>query len=190
MAGLTEMRVSGLRTQGQTAVLIRSLQASDQDAVQRLVLEILNVEYDMALSLADLPDLADLYGCYRAHEQAHFWVAECRGRIVGCIGVMPLADADYELRRMYVAADCRGMGLAQRLLAVSLQWCRDHQVGALYLETNTQWQAAQAIYAKHGFEAIAREQLPPTFPIVRIATNFYRLRFRSNPNSPTTSAPA
>lgn len=173
-----------------SATLIRSLTPADQAAVQSLILEILNSEYNMALSLDELPDLVDVHRTYRAASDAHFWVADYRGQILGCIGLMPLGHGDYELRRMYVSADARGMGLAQRLLAVSLQWCRDHGVRDLFLETNSAWQVAQAIYVKHGFTAIGREQLPETFPVVRIATNFYRLRLNGDVAPPLKSSHA
>ncbi|AVP98479.1 GNAT family N-acetyltransferase [Ahniella affigens] len=155
-------------------ILIRTLQDPDHQAVQQLVLDILNIEYQMALSLQDLPDLSDLGTSYQP-PAAQFWVATHHRRVVACIGVMPLGDGDFELRRMYVHQDFRGLGLAQRLLSVSLQWSRDHGVKSLYLETNTQWQAAQYLYGKHGFSRIDRSDLPAKFPVVRIATDFYRL---------------
>jgi GNAT superfamily N-acetyltransferase len=79
---------------------------------------------------------------------------------------------------MYVDPACRGRGIAQRLLGVALAWCAAHGVADLYLETNEQWKAAHHIYGKTGFVPIGREALPAGFPVVRVATGFYRLRVR------------
>jgi predicted N-acetyltransferase YhbS len=35
--------------------------------------------------------------------------------------------------------------------------------------------AAHRFYEKHGFSEIAPAQLPPSFPIMRVDTKFYRL---------------
>lgn len=154
--------------------LIRELERDDNDAVRALVLRILNQEYAMALTLDELPDLVDVHATYRVATGGNFWVACVDGGIAGCIGVWPLADADHELRRMYVDAAHRGQGIAQRLLEVALDWCARHGVRQLWLETNVQWQAARHLYEKHGFVPATRDELPAAFPVVRVATGFYR----------------
>ena len=157
------------------AVGLRELQPEDSLAARELVLRILNHEYRMALTLEELPDLVDVHATYRAPGNGNFWVATRAGAVVGCIGVLPLAGADYELRRMYVDPAARGLGIAQRLLDIALAWCAGRGVADLWLETNAQWKAAHHIYEKRGFVPVAREQLPPAFPVVRVATGFYRL---------------
>lgn len=149
----------------------------EESAVARdLVLRILNEEYRMALTLDELPDLVDIHATYRRKGDGNFWVASIGGAVVGCIGVLPLAGTDFELRRMYVDPASRGRGIAQRLLDVALRWCAANGVADLYLETNEQWTAAHHIYEKTGFVPVAREALPGSFPVVRVATGFYRLR--------------
>jgi N-acetylglutamate synthase-like GNAT family acetyltransferase len=148
-------------------------------AIRALILRILNEEYAMALTLAELPDLVDVYDTYRVSGGGNFWIAEEDGRVIGCIGLMRLDGADFELRRMYVEARARGRGLAQGLLDVLFGWAARHGVEALYLETNEQWHAAHHIYEKNGFVPVTQAELPPGFPIVRVATGFYRLRLPS-----------
>src|SRR5699024_6890918 len=133
-----------------------------------------NHEYAMALTLDELPDLVDIHASYRASGLGNFWVACAGARVVGCIGLLQLEGGDYELRRMYVDRDFRGRGLAQRLLDVALDWAWTSGVDALYLETNEQWTAAHRIYERNGFVPIGRAELPATFPVVRVATGFYR----------------
>lgn len=165
-----------LYPQAATALVFRELEAVDNLPVRDLVMTVLNQEYGMALSLDELPDLADVHASYQREGLGNFWVA-CDGeRIVGCIGLCRLSGADFELRRMYTHAQYRGRGIAKRLLELALDWSRRHGVGCLYLETNEQWKAAHHLYEKHGFTPVAQAELPPQFPVVRVATGFYRLR--------------
>ena len=147
---------------------------ADSVAARELVLDILNREYAMALTLEELPDLVDVHATYRASGAGNFWVARSGGRVVGCIGLLRLEGEDYELRRMYVDPAFRGLGLAQRLLDVLLAWASARGVRALFLETNEQWTAAHRIYERNGFVAVDRAALPASFPVVRVATGFYR----------------
>lgn len=145
-------------------------------AARDLILRILNQEYRMALTLAELPDLVDIHATYRRSGAGNFWVASRDDAVVGCIGVLCLEGSDFELRRMYVDPAHRGLGIAQRLIDVALAWCTMHGVADLYLETNEQWKAAHHIYEKLGFTSVERDSLPTAFPVVRVATGFYRLR--------------
>ena len=155
---------------------LRQATPDDNDAIRDLTLTILNEEYAMALTLAELPDLVDVYATYCSPGRGQFWVAQQAGQVRGCIGLMRLGRRDFELRRMYVQAAARGQGMAQRLLEVALDWSKQNGVGAIFLETNEQWHAAHHIYEKSGFEPITQAQLPPEFPVVRVATGFYRLQ--------------
>lgn len=158
------------------SVDLHELGPEDSVAARDLILRILNREYRMALTLDELPDLIDIHGTYCRSGAGNFWAASGAGSIVGCIGVLHLAGADFELRRMYVDPAWRGQRIAQRLLDIALAWCTARGVANLYLETNEQWKAAHHIYEKQGFIPVDRERLPPAFPVVRVATGFYRLR--------------
>lgn len=145
-------------------------------AIRTLIMNILNEEYTMALRLEELPDLIDVYETYRGNGLGNFWVALAHGRVCGCIGLMHLGRRDFELRRMYVEAAVRGRGLAQRLLDVLFDWSAANGVQSIYLETNHRWHAAHHLYEKNGFTAVGKEDLPREFPVVRVATGFYRLQ--------------
>lgn len=155
-------------------VEFHTLRRSESLVVRELILDVLNDEYGMALTLDELPDLIDAHRTYLESGEGHFWVATLEGRVAGCIGVLRLSGADFELRRMYVRPECRGLGIAQRLLALLLDWSAANGVRCLYLETNALWTAAHHIYEKHGFAPVGRDDLPPEFPVVRVATGFYR----------------
>ena len=76
---------------------------------------------------------------------------------VGCGGIRRVdgADATCELKRMYVAPEARGRGLARSLL----ERLEDEAVGlgytTLWLETGTEQPEAIALYESHGYEPIA-----------------------------------
>lgn len=168
--------MSAARHAHRATIAVREAQPADNVTIRALVMTILNEEYAMGLRLAELPDLVDVHATYRARGLGNFWVAEVDGRPRGCIGLFHLGRRDYELRRMYTQAAARGMGIAQRLLDVALDWAGGHGVEAIYLETNERWHAAHHIYEKAGFTPVPRGALPPEFPVVRVATGFYRLR--------------
>lgn len=153
---------------------LRVLDPAESTAVRDLILHVLNHEYGMALTLDELPDLADVHRSYITSGMGQFWVARVDGQVAGCIGVLRLSGADYEVRRMYVRADYRGLGIAQRLLALLTAWSATSGVRCLYLETNAAWVAAHHIYKKHGFVEVSRSDLPLEFPVVRVATGFFR----------------
>jgi N-acetylglutamate synthase-like GNAT family acetyltransferase len=162
---------------------LRPARPADNGAIRELILTILNDEYAMALTLAELPDLVDVYATYCSAGRGQFWIAQQDGKVRGCIGLMRLGRRDFELRRMYVQAAARGQGMAQRLLEVLLDWSKRNAVDAIYLETNEQWHAAHHLYEKNGFAAIAQSELPPEFPVVRVATGFYRLQVAADTTS-------
>ena len=75
---------------------------------------------------------------------------------VGCAGIRPAPgiEATCELKRMYVAPEARGRGIARSLLehleeeAVALGY------SSLWLETGTEQPEAIALYESHGYEPI------------------------------------
>lgn len=91
-------------------------------------------------------------------DQSHVIFAVVRsadGRAVGC-GAVVLGDGDGELKRMYVTPECRGMGVARRLLerlesAAIARGCRH-----LRLETGPYQPEALGLYARCGYARCGR----------------------------------
>ncbi len=80
-----------------------------------------------------------------------FWVATFEDRIVGAIGYTLKGDF-FELKRLYVAKDCRGTGLANKLADLVYKAAADAGAGAIELWSDTRFIEAHAFYLKHGFE--------------------------------------
>ena len=143
------------------------------DAVCRLILPIQREEFGVPVTLEGQPDLLDIPGFYQA--DGGFWVALEDGAVVGSIGLKRFGDAG-ALRKMFVARDFRGsaFGVGQGLLTELLAFARAEGLGAIWLGTTEAFLAAHRFYEKNGFERVAAEALPPTFPRVAVDNVFYR----------------
>ncbi len=64
-----------------------------------------------------------------------------------------------ELRLMRVAEDVWRQGIGARLTEVAIDWCRDHGVRTLVLNTTTPQKLAIGLYHKLGFREVGRTYL-------------------------------
>ncbi len=93
---------------------------------------------------------------YRPPRSAYF-VWDEAGRVIAGGGIGPLQGGDgatCELRKMYALPEARGRGLGAALLARCLQAAREAGFRRCYLETLTGMDAAQRLYASHGFRPL------------------------------------
>jgi len=144
------------------------------DGVAALIVPIQQAEFEIPITLAEQPDLADIAGFYR-RGSGNFWVAVDNGKVVGSIGLLDIGHGQAALRKMFVAATHRGPAhaVAARLLATLFDWCREHGVRQVFLGTTARFLAAHRFYEKNDFREIAREALPPAFPVMAVDTKFY-----------------
>ena len=69
----------------------------------------------------------------------------------GC-GALKVKDRNIgELKRMWVRADARGLGVGRRILETLETLAREFGLGTLRLETNRTLKEAQALYRKCGY---------------------------------------
>lgn len=109
------------------------------------------------------PEVGFMHRAYQGPRQVYF-VAEREGalepgqrKFLGGAGVAPLEGGGRgtaELRKMYLRAEGRGLGVGHALLARCVQSARELGFAQLYLETLTGMDAAQALYARFGFERL------------------------------------
>jgi DNA-binding MarR family transcriptional regulator/GNAT superfamily N-acetyltransferase len=85
---------------------------------------------------------------------ARGWIAELAGRRVGCVFLVPEADAPgvSRLRLLLLEPDARGLGLGQRLTDECLAFARAAGYREVVLWTHAVLTAARKIYASRGFE--------------------------------------
>lgn len=164
-----------------TVLNIRKYQASDQEQVLQLILNIQQQEYNIPITREDQPDLLTIDSFYQ-QENGNFWVA-CDGeQVVGTIALLDIGNQQVALRKMFVQAEYRGKvwNTATLLLQKSISWAQQQQVTQIYLGTTMQFIAAHRFYEKHGFEEIAIKQLPDSFPVMKVDTKFYSLSVTVN----------
>lgn len=85
-----------------------------------------------------------------------FLIARLDGRPVGCGALMVRGRKLGEMKRMWVAPDARGLGIAQRLLDALEKQAMQMGLDTLQLDTNRALKEAHAMYARNGYEEIPR----------------------------------
>lgn len=101
-------------------------------------------------------------GAEIADPEIHYRLAFDAGRIVGysMTGALkltppaPVTEPALELRRLYVAPEAKGAGVAQALMDEAVAWSRDRGAAALYLSVWENNLRAQRFYRRYGFEGV------------------------------------
>jgi putative acetyltransferase len=130
----------------------RAVTSADAPAVVehvRCVLAEFGIEFGVGADSDDeLRDLPDSY----ASRGGAFWVlTDDAGVLLGTIGVMPLSERSFELRKMYLAPYARGQGLGAALFDAALVFVRDRGASELVLDTVDRMHDAIAFYERRGF---------------------------------------
>jgi len=137
-------------TNRQTA-LISLATGADVLAVIELVREVL-AEFHLTFGEGNPTDaqLTGLPSAYQAHG-GRFGVVTLDHSLVGTCGACPVGPRSYELRKMYLAREARGLGLGRRLLELAIAFAREQGMTELVLNTAEQMMRARAVYEANGF---------------------------------------
>ena len=85
------------------------------------------------------------------------WIAELRGRPVGCVLCVAKDRDTAQLRLLLVAPSARGLGIGARLVEECLRFARAAGYGELTLWTNDVLTSARRIYERTGFALVDAE---------------------------------
>lgn len=159
-----------------------------------VILPIQQAEFGIPITLADQPDLLDIAGFYQ-QGSGGFWVAlddqtdERAETVVGTIALLDIGNGDGALRKMFVAPTHRGKehGTAARLLDTLLAHAGTRGMRRIWLGTTDKFLAAHRFYDKHGFDQVARQELPAAFPVMAVDTRFYARRLVTDAPAAATS---
>ncbi|MDP3854773.1 GNAT family N-acetyltransferase [Phenylobacterium sp.] len=90
----------------------------------------------------------------------HIFMAEQDGEVVGCVGMIALADGGFEVAKMTVTEAARGTGLGRVLMQACIDKGRALDAPRLYLETNSSLGPALGLYRAMGFVDLPPAETP------------------------------
>jgi GNAT superfamily N-acetyltransferase len=156
-------------------ISIRPYKKGYEQEIIDLIVGIQQNEFGIPITASDQPDLMDIPGFYQ-NRCGNFWVAFYDDRVVGTIALLDIGNHMAALRKMFVDTSFRGedKGIARNLLKTLISWSIKFGIKAIYLGTTPKFLAAHKFYEKNGFKEIFIQDLPSTFPIMKVDTKFYK----------------
>ena len=129
---------------------LRKSQPGEGDIVFSLISTVLG-EYGLNANPETTDN--DLYHIDELYFNNHgiFKVLENEGMIIGSYGLFRISDAVCELRKMYLAKECRGKGLGKRMMEDAFLEAKMLGYTKMTLETNRCLKEAIQLYQSFGF---------------------------------------
>jgi putative acetyltransferase len=92
----------------------------------------------------------------------YIFMAYLSDQAVGCVALIPDGDGVYELSKMAVSPEMRGLGIGRKLLQHAVTEAKRIGAKSLFLASNARLENAVHLYESIGFRHVAAESLPPT----------------------------
>jgi putative acetyltransferase len=143
---------------------IRSLQAGEDATAFRTLNEEWITRY-FTLEQKDREILGDPEGKILKHG-GHILMARFGHQAVGCVALIPMGDGVYELSKMAVSPEMRGLGIGRSLLLDAIALAKRIGARSLFLGSNSKLQNAVHLYESVGFRHVPAESIPD-MPYVR-----------------------
>ncbi|HEY9131659.1 MAG TPA: GNAT family N-acetyltransferase [Dyella sp.] len=137
--------------------LIRPIEARDDATVAAIIRRVMPEFGADGPGFAIHDNEVDTMSYAYAEPRSAYFVVEREGQVIGGGGISPLEGGDEdvcELRKMYFLPEARGIGAGSAMMLRCLDAARAYGFKRCYLETLTGMDAAQALYARHGFRKI------------------------------------
>jgi putative acetyltransferase len=147
-----------------TEVEIRPLRAGEDMTAFRTLNEEWITRY-FALEAKDRETLGDPEKTI-LKKGGHILMAYLGLEAVGCVALIPMGDGVYELSKMAVAPQYRGLGIGRKLLQRAIAQGTRMGARSLFLGSSKKLQDAVHLYESVGFHHVPPEKLPP-MPYVR-----------------------
>jgi GNAT superfamily N-acetyltransferase len=146
-----------MRTFNKEISVLPAASAEDLDAVRVLFREYADsLQIDLCFQNFDA-ELRELPGDYAVPHGALLLV-RVGGVAAGCCALRPLPGADYanasEMKRLFVRAEFRGLGLGRQLSEAILDCARSAGYDSVLLDTLDDMESARALYQELGFVEI------------------------------------
>ena len=91
----------------------------------------------------------------------HIFMVYLGHQAVGCVALIPLGQGVYELSKMAVSPELRGLGIGRRLLQHTITQAKLIGAKSLFLGSNAKLENAVHLYESVGFRHVAPENIPP-----------------------------
>lgn len=135
--------------------VIRACEPSDQPRVASLIANVLaEHRFDFAQVGALDEDFSSLGSL---GERSGFWLGEAGSQVLGTVAIRPKDGDRCKLKRLYVRADWRGMGIGEALYCHAEDFARAAGYKRIWLDSSRRFDRAQRLYLRHGFQLL--EQL-------------------------------
>jgi putative acetyltransferase len=79
---------------------------------------------------------------------------------VGCVALIPMGEGVYELSKMAVSPELRGLGIGRRLLEYAVTEARKKGARSLFLGSSKKLKNAVHLYESIGFRHVPPDRLP------------------------------
>jgi putative acetyltransferase len=94
------------------------------------------------------------------HTGGEIFMVHVGERAVGCVALIPMGDGVYELSKMAVSPELRGLGVGRRLLEYAVTEARKKGARSLFLGSSTKLKNAVHLYESVGFSHVPPNRLP------------------------------
>lgn len=84
-----------------------------------------------------------------------FFLVSDEGEAIATAAMIKMDDGGFELAKMAVRPNHRGKKLGDMIMKLTDAWAREMKATRIYLISNTDLEAAIALYLKHGFTVIS-----------------------------------
>lgn len=150
-----------------------------QPEVVALVERIQVGEFDIRIEEGQRRELQSIPESFQKNK-GNYWVALFNEKVIGTIAVIDIGHQAFELRDVFLDKQYRGnvKAFAKQLLDTVFAWSQAHDVNTIYLGTTLSFKAAHRFYEKHGFDEIARSDMPPYCQPMDCDEKFYRFDLR------------
>src|SRR3984957_6056151 len=143
---------------------IRSLQAGEDSTAFRTLNEEWITRY-FTLEKMDRETLGDPENMI-LRKGGHIFMGFLGRQAVGCVALIPMGDGVYELSKMAVSPELRGLGIGRRLLQHAVTQAKRIGAKSLFLGSNSRLENAVHSYEAIGFRHGPAEGVPE-MPYVR-----------------------
>lgn len=140
-------------------MIIRSIQKSDNEAIARVIRDVLTEHgVNKPGTVFTDPTTDQLFELFQTENSVYFIVEEA-GEILGGCGIYPTAglpDGCIELVKLYIDKKARGKGLGRKLMEISIDEAKKLNCKSVYLETLPELSNAVGLYQDLGFKKLEK----------------------------------